>query len=86
MPWKVTVAKPALRALSRTQDSERRRIQAALASIEIAPFSGDLKHLSNDPRGAYRRRVGSWRIFFDVDTQDGFVYVTAIERRTSTTY
>jgi mRNA-degrading endonuclease RelE of RelBE toxin-antitoxin system len=54
--------------------------------MEADPFGGDLKYLKNDPRGAYRRRVGSWRIIFDADMQGHMIHVKAITRRTSTTY
>jgi mRNA-degrading endonuclease RelE of RelBE toxin-antitoxin system len=41
--------------------------------------------LTNQPT-AFRRRVGDWRIFFDVDPKLRLVEVTAVERRTTTTY
>ena len=86
MQWTVVVEKRAYRTLSRLEEADRQRIQGALDAMRATPFGGDLKHLSNDPRGQFRRRVGSWRIFFDVDPGRGRVDVTAIERRTSTTY
>jgi mRNA-degrading endonuclease RelE of RelBE toxin-antitoxin system len=49
------------------------------------PLSGDVRPLSHE-RSAYRRRVGDWRIFFDVHNDVVAVSVVAIERRTSTTY
>jgi mRNA-degrading endonuclease RelE of RelBE toxin-antitoxin system len=53
--------------------------------MEEDPFSGDfLKLEGGDSR--WRRRVGSYRIFFSVDLTLRTVDVTAILRRTSTTY
>jgi mRNA-degrading endonuclease RelE of RelBE toxin-antitoxin system len=49
------------------------------------PFAGDVIPLTNE-RAAYRRRVGNWRIFFDVDREKRLVDVTDIDRRTTTTY
>jgi mRNA-degrading endonuclease RelE of RelBE toxin-antitoxin system len=49
------------------------------------PFSGDVVRLEAQPT-AWRRRVGSWRILFDVDPTNRTVDVADIERRTSTTY
>ena len=57
----------------------------ALRSMEIDPFAGDVERLRNQP-SAFRRRVGDWRIFFDVEPDKRLVEVTAIERRTTTTY
>ncbi len=49
------------------------------------PFGGDIVRLKAQPT-AWRRRVGDWRILFDVNTAEQTVDVVAIERRTSTTY
>jgi mRNA-degrading endonuclease RelE of RelBE toxin-antitoxin system len=49
------------------------------------PFAGDVLKLEGED-DLWRRRVGSYRIFFDVDTAAKKVAVTAIIRRTSKTY
>ena len=48
------------------------------------PFQGDVKRLHGQP--TFRRRVGSWRLFFDLYPERFLVDVVAIERRTTTTY
>jgi mRNA-degrading endonuclease RelE of RelBE toxin-antitoxin system len=53
--------------------------------MEENPFHGDVAKLKGQD-GTLRRRVGNWRIFFDVDFDRRIVKVLAIERRTSTTY
>jgi mRNA-degrading endonuclease RelE of RelBE toxin-antitoxin system len=52
-------------------------------ALENNPFSGAIKRLQ--PPG-WRRRVGSYRIFYDLFAKERQVVVTAVERRTSTTY
>jgi mRNA-degrading endonuclease RelE of RelBE toxin-antitoxin system len=49
------------------------------------PFQGDIIKLEG-AEGCYRRRVGNYRIFFRVDRAGQTVGVSAIARRTSTTY
>jgi mRNA-degrading endonuclease RelE of RelBE toxin-antitoxin system len=49
------------------------------------PFGGDIKFLKGTA-GALRRRVGSWRILFDVDQSGRRVVILGVKRRTSTTY
>jgi mRNA-degrading endonuclease RelE of RelBE toxin-antitoxin system len=49
------------------------------------PFSGDTLKL-HGMENRWRRRAGSYRIFFAVDTTALAVSVSAITRRTSTTY
>ncbi len=53
--------------------------------MESDPFTGDIERLKNE-RAAFRRRVGNWRIFFDVHLEARMVAVSYIERRTTTTY
>ncbi|MGH7150591.1 MAG: type II toxin-antitoxin system RelE family toxin [Planctomycetota bacterium] len=53
--------------------------------MEVDPLAGDVQPLKNQP-AAFRRRVGDWRIFFDLDLEHRVVAVPYIERRTSTTY
>jgi mRNA-degrading endonuclease RelE of RelBE toxin-antitoxin system len=52
--------------------------------MEADPFQGDIKFLKGQE--TLRRRVGDWRIFFRLESNQKTLYVTAIERRTSTTY
>jgi len=49
------------------------------------PFQGDIMKLEGE-RNRYRRRVGDYRVFFRVDRASGTVGISAIVRRTSTTY
>ncbi|MBI3305482.1 hypothetical protein HYZ80_04130 [Candidatus Parcubacteria bacterium] len=49
------------------------------------PFGGDVERLVYQPT-AFRRRVGDWRIFFDVDFSRRLVEVRLIERRATSTY
>ena len=49
------------------------------------PFSGDTKLLRGTD-GAYRRRVGDWRIFFELDEPRKLVVILAVKRRASNTY
>jgi len=48
------------------------------------PFGGDIQRLAKHDRYSFRRRVGDYRILFNVDTVAR--RVRAVERRTTTTY
>jgi mRNA-degrading endonuclease RelE of RelBE toxin-antitoxin system len=53
--------------------------------MQTDPLAGDVKRLKNE-RTAFRRRVGDWRIFFDLNPDQRVVEVVDIQRRTTTTY
>ena len=81
--WRVVVDPKADRSANRFPSHDRERIFAAIKQMAENPFAGDIKKLGP---GEYRRRVGSYRIFFDLRRNEGVVFVSRVERRTSTTY
>ena len=84
MEWTVLLAGPARKSFSRVLGADHKRILAALEEMQRDPFGGDIRKLQGLP--GFRRRVGSWRIFFEVVPEHRQVVVSAVERRTSTTY
>ena len=85
MKWERLLAGPARKALKRIPAADRRRVLAALDAMEEDPFSGDIVRLKVLPV-AWRRRVGDWRILFDIEPGKRRVLVHDVVRRTSTTY
>jgi mRNA-degrading endonuclease RelE of RelBE toxin-antitoxin system len=83
MNWTLLVTKPAQKELEKLPGRDRARLERVLDALQADPFSGDIKRLQ--PPG-WRRRVGSYRIFYDLYFDERRIVVTAIKRRTSTTY
>ncbi|MGA8490737.1 MAG: type II toxin-antitoxin system RelE/ParE family toxin [Terriglobales bacterium] len=84
MEWTVVLAGPARKALKRIPAGDRKRIEAALGEMQQNPFQGDIRKLQG--LAGFRRRVGNWRILFELVPERSHVVIAAIERRTSTTY
>ena len=85
MNWTILVAKATQNQLARFPAKDQDRIAAAIKALADDPFSGDVIKLEGG-NSRWRKRVGSYRIFFTVDSRSRTVAVTAIVRRTSTTY
>ena len=85
MAWQLRIAKQAAKKLTRVPRKDQKRIAATIAEMRESPFRGDIARLKNEAAG-WRRRVGNYRIFFDVDLEELLVDVTDIRRRTTTTY
>lgn len=83
--WEVRVLRLGRKGLRRAPEHERARLVAALEEMRRDPFAGDVQPLTGQP-GSFRRRVGNWRIFFDLDRVQRVVEVRDILRRTTTTY
>jgi mRNA-degrading endonuclease RelE of RelBE toxin-antitoxin system len=85
MTWTSIVAKPAQKQLERVPGSDRARIVQAFEAMRRNPFEGDVAQLRNRPAN-FRRRVGAWRIFFDLDPDawriDGWRSCVGDRRRT----
>ena len=89
MLWNVQLSGPAQKALRKLPAKDAARIKAALLSMEEDPFQGDIQRLNvRSPAGvtAWRRRVGSYRILYDLHFEARLILVADIARRTSTTY
>ena len=84
MSWTLRVAKYVPRALKRLPPRDRERIAGALREMKRDPLSGDVVRLKGFPK-SWRRRVGDYRILFDLDRAEETVDVTEITRRTTTT-
>lgn len=85
MTWTINLAKRVEKQLAKVPVKSRRLLLAALGEMLENPFSGDVLRLTAE-RSAWRRRVGAYRIFFDVEPGQHQVDVLDIARRTSTTY
>ena len=85
MTWNVVLVGSAEKQLRKIRGRDQERVLAALAQMREDPFRGDIAYLKGQD-GGLRRRVGSWRILFDVYPKEQRVVILAIVRRTSTTY
>ena len=66
MAWQLRIAKQAARKLKKVPRKDQERIAGVIAEMRASPFRGDIVRLKN-ASAAWRRRVGNYRIFFDVN-------------------
>ena len=85
MTWSLVIASPAEKALRHVPTVDREHINVAFSEMCLNPFAGDVKSLRGG-KGALRRRVGDWRILFDLLQDRRLIVVTAVKRRGSKTY
>ncbi|MEK7078324.1 MAG: type II toxin-antitoxin system RelE/ParE family toxin [Patescibacteria group bacterium] len=86
MNWQIGVDDSARKYLKCIPKSDADRIAAVLEKIKIAgPYMGDIEKMKGQTN-VWRRRVGSYRIMYEIYLGKRIVYVIEIERRTSKTY
>jgi mRNA interferase RelE/StbE len=83
--WRVEAQKNVARSLARLPRGDRERIVAALDGMATNPFAGDVVKLKGQD-GAFRRRIGAYRIIYLVDVAARRVEIVDVLRRRSTTY
>lgn len=71
--------------LGRIPKDDARRIGSVLKELVVNPYAGDIEKMEGES-DVWRRRVGSYRIFYEVYKNKRVVYVFKLERRTSNTY
>jgi mRNA-degrading endonuclease RelE of RelBE toxin-antitoxin system len=85
MKWALVLTNQAARGLRRASRDDRNQLRAVLHELCNDPYSGDIKLLKGT-HGSLRRRVGDWRLLFDLQTEHHLIVVTDIVRRGSHTY
>jgi len=85
MKWGLVIANRAKRRHRRLSIDEREQIDRVLSQIADDPLAGDVKFLRGS-RGVLRRRIGDWRIIFEIDREKRIVLITDVTRRGSHTY
>jgi mRNA interferase RelE/StbE len=85
MKFRLELATQARKQLDKLQSEDRARLIAALHQMGNDPYTGDIQRLK-DHRFAWRRRVGNYRILYDLNPEIRLILIARIERRSTTTY
>ena len=83
--WQLVVDRDVHKALQRFPKKDADRILSAIAEMATNPYSGDVSKMRGE-REVWRRRVGPYRIFYEVLLPQRTVHIFRLVRRTSTTY
>lgn len=83
--WDIKVDAVVYKALKKFPRGDRDTIIAVLEAMPRNPFVGDIEKMKGEDY-SWRRRVGSYRIFYDLYVDARIIHVTEVKRRTSSTY
>jgi len=85
MTWDFIITNPAARDLRALHCTELEAINEAFEAMRNDPYGGDFKFLRGTG-STMRRRVGEWRILFDLHKDKRLIVVLGVKRRGSKTY
>lgn len=83
--WNVEIRGKARKMLKKIPAKNAGAILNILKDFQLDPFAGDIEKLEGETN-TWRRRVGAYRIFYEVYPETHSVYVYRIKRRGSHTY
>lgn len=83
--WDLQIDLDVYRVLKRIPRDNAEKILGAIKFLAENPYFGDIQKMKNED-GVWRRRVGPYRIFYKIQTNQKTVIVFRLERRTSKTY
>lgn len=83
--WELRIDQKVYRELRKFPKKDAIRITAVLEDKSFDPYDGDIEKIKGE-ESTWRRRIGSYRIFYEVNQNEQFVHIFWVERRTSSTY
>lgn len=83
--WQVKIRENVYKDIERFPQKDKTRILGVIKNVVLSPFLGDVEKMKGE-ENVWRRRVGAYRIFYEILPKEKVIYIFHIERRTSKTY
>ena len=85
MLWNLIVDPAVKKQLKRIPREYAGRIILAIQQFAVNPYGGDIEKMQGE-KDVWRRRIGSYRIYYEIRAARKDIYVFDVLRRTSRTY
>jgi len=83
--WDLQVDPGVFRILHKIPRSDAEAILNVIRLLPLDPHFGDIQKMKGEDN-VWRRRIGSYRIFYRIKIYERIILVFCVERRTSKTY
>ncbi len=83
--WELKIDAGVYKDLSKFPKDYVGKILDVISAFVDNPYEGDIEKIKGE-KSLWRRRVGTYRIFYEIYTEFNFVHVLWVERRGSKTY
>jgi len=85
MDWKIKIAKRASKEMKRIPKKDAKRLLFVLGELAENPYQGDIEKIKGEDN-VWRRRVGNYRILYEIIPKQRHIDIFQICRKTTTTY
>jgi len=83
--WGLQIDPTIYKFLKKIPRPDAERIFVAIESLPNDPFSGDIQKMKGE-KSVWRRRIGAFRIFYELIYTEKIIHITGVKRRGSKTY
>ena len=83
--WNLEIDPSVLKTLHRAPRRDAERIFEIIRLLPVNPYTGDIQKMRGE-NNTWRRRIGSYRIFYKIKIAEKIILVFNLKRRTSNTY
>ena len=83
--WKLKIDPGVYKDLSKFPKNYTEKILGVVSSLVDDPYAGDIEKIKGK-ENLWRRRIGAYRIFYEIYPEFNFIHVLWAERRGSNTY
>ena len=83
--WDLQIDDSVFKALKNFPRKNKEAILSAIRFLSINPYFGDLQKMQGE-ENSWRRRVGRYRIFYKIKTEQKTILVFKVKIRNSNTY
>ncbi len=83
--WDLQIDSGVLRTLKRIVRRDAEVLLEVIRLLPANPYFGDIQKMKGED-SAWRRRIGSYRIFYKINIAEKIILVFHLERRNSKTY
>lgn len=83
--WELHIDSAVLKALKKIPKKQQEAVLIAIKILEANPYFGDIQKMKGE-ENSWRRRIGSYRIFYKIKSDAKIILVFWLERRSSHTY
>jgi mRNA-degrading endonuclease RelE of RelBE toxin-antitoxin system len=83
--WVLQIKLKIYKTLAQFPKRDRERILEVIENLPNNPYAGDIEKMEGR-ENLWRRRIGAYRIFYEICAPEKIIHVFRVERRTSKTY
>lgn len=83
--WDLQIDPSILKTLKRIPKHDAKGVLEIIRLLPVNPYFGDIQKMKGE-ENTWRRRIGSYRIFYKIKVSEKVILVFDFDRRTSKTY